>query len=194
MTMFRTISGNRPSTDAPVAWLLPLLLAASILGLSGCAAVVSGRPTPETTPTPLSITVSSLPAATAQSAYSATLSATGATAPYKWSMASGTLPAGLAMSVAGQISGTPTQAGIFSFTAQVTDSSSVPQSATANLGLTVKAAAGAPLSISTSSLPAGRVSSAYATTLSGVGGTPASSWTLASGQLPPGLTLNASSG
>src|ERR1700682_1913087 len=138
MTMFRTISGNRPSTDAPVAWLLPLLLAASILGLSGCVAVVSGRPTPETTATPLSITVSSLPAAAAQSAYSATLSATRATAPYKSSMASGTLPAGLAMSVAGQISGTPTQAGSFSFTAQVTDSSSVPQSATDNLGLAVK--------------------------------------------------------
>jgi hypothetical protein len=194
MTKFRTISASRPSTDAPVVLLLALLLIAAIPGLSGCAAVVSGHPATETPPTPLSITVSSLPAATAQSAYSATLSATGATAPYKWSMASGTLPAGLAMSGAGQISGTPTQAGSFSFTAQVTDSSSIPQSASANLGLAVKAAAGAPLSISTSSLPAGQVSSAYATTLSGAGGTPAYSWTLVSGQLPPGLTLNAASG
>src|SRR6266849_10316900 len=157
MTMFRTISGSRPSTDSPAVLLLILLLVATILGLSGCAAVVSGRPTPETTPpppTPLSITASSLPAATAQTAYSATLSATGATAPYKWSMTSGSLPAGLAMSTAGQISGMPTQAGSFSFTAQVTDSSSVPQSASANLSMVVKPAAATPLSISTSSLPA----------------------------------------
>jgi hypothetical protein len=195
--MFRTTFRSRPSTGAPTVLLLASLLIATVLVFSGCAAVVSSRPTPETTPpppTPLSITASSLPAATAQTAYTATLSATGATAPYKWSMTSGSLPLGLAMSTAGQISGMPTQAGSFSFTVQVTDSSSTPQSATANFGLTVKAAAVASLAISTSSLPAGQVNSVYTTSLSGTGGTPAYSWTLLSGQLPPGLSLNASSG
>jgi hypothetical protein len=193
--MFRGISGSRPSNDSPAVLLLALLLVATSL-VSGCAAVVSSQPTPGTTPppTPLSITVTSLPAATAQIAYAATLSATGATAPYKWSMTSGSMPPGLAMSTAGQISGMPTQAGSFSFTVQVTDSSAVPQSATANLGVAVKAAAAAPLLITTSSLPAGQVNSAYTTSLSGTGGTPAYSWTLQSGQLPPGVTLNASSG
>ncbi len=158
--------------------------------------MVSGGPGPQSTPspTPLSITVTSLPAATAKSPYSATLSATGATAPYKWSMASGSLPTGLGMSAAGQISGTPAQAGSFSFTAQVTDSSSAPQTASANLDIVVKAAAVTPPAISTSSLPGGQVNSAYTASLSGTGGTPAYSWTLLSGQLPPGLALNASSG
>jgi hypothetical protein len=49
------------------------------------------------------------------------LSATGGTAPYTWTVASGSLPGGLTLSGAGIISGTPTQAGNSSFTVRVTD-------------------------------------------------------------------------
>jgi hypothetical protein len=193
--MFR-MAKNRPDTNAPVALLLTLLLVAAIFGLSGCAAVVSSKSTPQTSPvpTPLSITVSSLPAATANVTYSAALSATGATPPYKWAMTAGTMPTGLSMSTGGQISGMPTQTGSFSFTAQVTDSSSVPQSASSNLSMLVNPAAAAPLSITTTSLPAGQVNGTYSATLSFTGGTPGYTWSLASGQLPPSLALNASSG
>lgn len=67
-------------------------------------------------------TSGSLPNGTVQTAYSATLQASGGTTPYTWSVASGSLPAGLNLAVAGTISGTPTTAGTASFTIQVTDS------------------------------------------------------------------------
>src|SRR3954453_14642813 len=56
------------------------------------------------------ISTSSLPAGTVGVAYSQTLGASGGTPPYSWSMASGSLPAGLNIS-GGTISGTPTAAG-----------------------------------------------------------------------------------
>ena len=61
--------------------------------------------------TPLSITTTSLSQGQTGVAYSATLSATGGTSPYSWSIKSGNLPAGLSLSSAGAISGTPSAAG-----------------------------------------------------------------------------------
>ena len=57
--------------------------------------------------------------------------------------------------------------------------------------LTVQAA---PLAITTASLPGGTLGVAYSATLAGVGGTPPYSWSLVSGSLPSGLTLDSSSG
>lgn len=50
------------------------------------------------------------------------------------------------------------------------------------------------LAITTSSLPAGQAQTAYQTTLAASGGTTPYSWQVASGQLPPGLSLNATTG
>jgi hypothetical protein len=87
---------------------------------------------------PVSITNSSLPTATVGVAYSATLTATGATVPYAWTLASGTLPAGLTLSLAGGISGTPTTAGTSNFTVRVTDSTTpTAQTASANFTIVV---------------------------------------------------------
>src|SRR5260370_581794 len=55
-------------------------------------------------------------------AYNATLSAAGGPLPYTWSLASGSLPPGLAPSTSGTISGTPTTAGSYTFTIQASDS------------------------------------------------------------------------
>jgi transglutaminase/protease-like cytokinesis protein 3 len=77
----------------------------------------------------LSITTSTLPGGMVGSSYSATLSATGGTPPYSWSIVSGSLPSGLTLSTAGVISGTPSSTGTFSFTVQVRDSSSPAQTA-----------------------------------------------------------------
>ncbi|TAN20565.1 MAG: hypothetical protein EPN33_14445 [Acidobacteria bacterium] len=96
--------------------------------------------------TALTIATTALAGAIAGSAYSATLAATGGTAPYSWSLAAGsTLPSGLTLSPGGVISGTPPTVGTSSFTVQVTDSAATPAKATKALSLTVNAAAGANL-------------------------------------------------
>src|SRR5258707_10668809 len=53
--------------------------------------------------------------------YSAQLNATGGTAPYTWSVASGGLPVGLTLSSSGAISGVPSAAGTSTFTVKLTD-------------------------------------------------------------------------
>ena len=84
--------------------------------IGGCAAP-AGLPCPTITLNP-----STLPNGTAGTAYSATVSATGGTAPYTFALTAGTLPAGLTLNpVTGQISGTPTTAGTSSFTVTATD-------------------------------------------------------------------------
>lgn len=60
------------------------------------------------------ITTTSLPAGSVGTAYSYQLAATGGITPYTWSV-QGTLPAGLSLSAAGLLSGTPTAAGMFYF-------------------------------------------------------------------------------
>jgi hypothetical protein len=87
---------------------------------------------------PLAVTTTSLPGGTQGTAYSQTLTAGGGTSPYTWSLASGsTLPAGLALSSNGIISGTPSATGTTSFTVKVTDSSSPVQTAQATLSITI---------------------------------------------------------
>ena len=70
---------------------------------------------------PLVITSTLLPSATSGTAYSQTLAATGGSAPFAWSVATGTLPGSLTLSSAGVLSGTPTTAGDYSFVLRVTD-------------------------------------------------------------------------
>lgn len=50
-----------------------------------------------------------------------TLVAVGGNAPYTWTISAGALPAGMTLSSAGVISGTPTAAGVANFTVRVTD-------------------------------------------------------------------------
>jgi len=111
------------------------------------AACGSGSSTPP--PPPLVITTASLADGQVGVAYSATLAASGGTAPYTWSVAGGTLPAGLALNHStGAISGTPTaKADATLLTFAVTDSSSPAQKKSATLHLTISQPA-PPVSIS----------------------------------------------
>jgi uncharacterized protein (TIGR03437 family) len=81
---------------------------------------------------PLTITTTQLPNGQFNLPYNASLSATGGTPPYNWSVGGG-LPPGLSLSPAGIISGTPTGFGDL-FTVQVTDAN-YPQSAPAQASL-----------------------------------------------------------
>src|SRR5467141_1024705 len=88
-----------------------------------------------TTPAPLAIATTSVPNGTVGQAYSTQMNATGGTSPYTWSASPGSLPAGLTLSAAGVIGGTPTIAGSSTFTATVSDTSS--QSTSSSFTLTV---------------------------------------------------------
>ncbi len=145
--------------------------------------------------TPLTITTTSLPAGTVDQRYSApVLQATGGTTPYTWSIAPGTLPPGLNLDAStGTISGTPTAASTYSFTAAVTDSST-PTKQTASKALSIVVNSTAPLTITTTILPAGKRGQAYSATVQATGGTATYTWSIAPRTLPPGLTLNASTG
>ena len=142
---------------------------------------------------PPSIITTTLPAATLGSAYSQTVSATGGAGTLTYSISSGTLPGGLTLN-GNTISGTPTgSAGTANFTVKVTDSSTVSAtSATQQLGITVNPAIG----ITTTSLLNPMVGEAYNQTLKyeDNGGTLPVTWSLASGTLPTGFTLDPSSG
>jgi hypothetical protein len=88
-------------------------------------------------PATLSISTATLPGATSGELYGATLMAVsgGATAPYNWSLASGTLPPGLSLDIAAtglstSIDGNPTTEGTWTFVVQVSDSSATPSTAT----------------------------------------------------------------
>ena len=84
----------------------------------------------------INITTQSLPAGTLNVPYSVTLAATGGVAPYHWTL-SGALPAGLTLSSAGVISGTPTTTGSYSFNVQVADSEQPPATASTQLTLAI---------------------------------------------------------
>lgn len=135
----------------------------------------------------LQITTGTLPGGQTQVVYSATLAASGGTTPYTWSLASGTLPSGLALSSSGQVSGTPTAVGVSSFTVSVTDAAS--HSATKAMSITI---APASLAVQTTSLQNGTQSVAYSATLAASGGTPPYTWSVFSGSLPSGLSLSSS--
>jgi len=132
--------------------------------------------------------------------YSVTLQASGGVGALNWSLASGSLPAGLQLNSAGIISGTPTStstaATTSNFTVQVMDQSqatSGPFSTQQAFSMTVIGV----LTITTTSaaLPIGTVGSAYSVPTESVGGTLPIHWSVVqtAGSLPPGLALQGTS-
>jgi uncharacterized repeat protein (TIGR01451 family) len=150
-------------------------------GLSDTAAVsVSIIPGPSLT------YPATLPGGWTHTVYGTTLTESGGTGPFAWTISSGTLPTGLSLSPSGTISGTPTATGTSSFTVKVTDA--LGQFATQATSLTVSAG----VSITSGAPPAGAFGVAYSTTLTATGGTTPYTWSQNDGTLPPGLTLSSS--
>ncbi|MBZ5579508.1 MAG: Ig domain-containing protein [Acidobacteriia bacterium] len=139
-----------------------------------------------------SITTASLPGGQLGTRYSQTIAVTNGTAPYKYSVSSGALPAGISLdSSTGVLSGTPGVAGSFAFTVLATDQAAASASHAYALAINSLSA----LAITTASpLPGGSVGVAYALTLAASGGAPPYSWSVVGGSLPGGLRLNSTTG
>ena len=139
-----------------------------------------------TSPTPL-------PNGTVGVAYSFSMAADGGLAPYSWSVASGALPPGLNLGSSGSLNGTPTAAGQFAFTIAVTDSAQ--GAAAQNTSKTYTLRISPAVSITTASPISATAGSSLTVLLAVAGGAPPYLWFVAPGsQLPPGITLDASSG
>ncbi len=171
-------------------WLSVICVLACCLQFAACGGTSSSGGTGSGS----GVTTTSLPDGKVNSPYSATLAATGGTPPYTWTLASGiqgSLPPGLALSSSGVISGTPTEPGLFgSLAFTVTDAKGNTANSTA-LSIDIKAL---PLIITTTSLPNAVVGQPYVSAVTRTGGDPPFTWTIKSGSLPPGLTLQPGGG
>jgi hypothetical protein len=145
--------------------------------------------------TSLTITTASLPSGSIGTPYPTTvLQASGGTpfTTYRWSV-SGALPAGLALSSSGQISGTPTAVGSSSFDITVSDSGG--RTATGRFTITIlDVGSTSKPAIASGSLPPGSAGVPYSETLRATGGRGGYQWSLVQGALPAGLTLDGALG
>ena len=143
------------------------------------------------------------PVGTVGSPYSFTFHGAGGCGPalpYQFTIIGGNLPPGLNLAMSGLVSGTPTQAGSFSFWVNLSDQNPPsadwcrPANSQREFTIVINSPGGgtpppavAP-TITTSSLPEASVGSAYSTSFAASGGN-SQSWSIVSGSLPSGLTL-----
>lgn len=117
--------------------------------------------------------------------YSSRITPSGGVAPFVFSLVGGSLPPGLSLDrQTGTISGVPTSVGEFAFTILAVDANQAP----ARLAMSIRVLAA--FQILTESLPEGRVGQPYEARLETEGGTSPVTFSLASGQIPPGLSLS----
>ena len=139
----------------------------------------------------LIITASSFPSGTVGVPYNQTSPAavvSGGTAPYTWSLSSGSVPGLSFVPASVALSGTPSAPGTFPLTLQVSDAAGL--TASKSFSVTI---APAGLSITTSrQLSSGILNIAYSQSMAAAGGAPPYTWS-ANG-LPKGLTINSNTG
>ncbi len=200
-------SGYPAATFAVASGSLP-----AGLSLNTSSGVLSGTPTTtgvstftvsadnvfgSVTSTSFSITVQSVPVFTADSpassvsegvSYSYTFTASGSPAP-TFAVTSGSLPTGLSLnSSTGVLSGTPSATGSFTFT--VTASNVAGSVSSGSIGMEVTAA---PVFVADFPPPAVVEGSSYSYTFV-ASGSPAPTFSVSAGSLPPGLALDPNTG
>ena len=136
----------------------------------------------------------SMPDALVGTPYSFQFKAEEGCQPYNFSFKAGTLPPGLHVERNGLLTGTPTEAGTFSFWIEVDDGepggachSGTPSQGQFTLIVSPK------VEITATSLPGAKVGVPYDTVVTATGGG-SLAWSVASGALPAGLSLNRDTG
>jgi Ice-binding-like/Putative Ig domain len=147
---------------------------------------VGGCSTPSGVCPTITIAPPTLPNPVLAVAYRQTLTASGGTGTYTFTVTAGTLPAGLTLTPAGVLAGTPTATGPSSFTIRATDANGCPASVTYSMVI----AAACPVITLTPATPptSGTVGVAFSQPIVASGGTAPYTYTVV-GTLPPGLTL-----
>ena len=160
-------------------------------GPTNVTTVTMNAPITETAIWQPKVFTTSLPNAERSYAYNQTLVAYGGTTPYIWH-SSGTLPPGLALgSSSGAITGTPNVAGIYAFNVWVTDTTFTGSLTSGTQSLTITVGPW----ISTLSLPNANISVPYPSgALAVAGGVGPFTWSIIAGSLPPGMTINPTTG
>jgi hypothetical protein len=128
--------------------------------------------------------------------FSIQLTGSGGISPYTWMVASGyTLPAGLSLSTAGVLSGTPLASanGTTNVAFQMKDAGT-PNALSASRVLGISIAAAPPILFAGTMPAASNVDQVYAGSAAASGGAGALTYSLNSGALPNGLSLNAADG
>lgn len=142
----------------------------------------------------LTLSPTTLPAVTANSAYTATITATGGSGTYTFTLANGaTLPTGLSLSTSGVISGTTPTATSATFTVDATDTTNSSLTGSQQYTLTINSAP--TLTLSPTTLSPVTADTNIDTTISATGGEGTYSFAVATGStLPTGLSLDGTTG
>ena len=180
-----TISG------VPSAWTSAATFTVQACDDFGTGRTASAPVTITIAPAPLAVATTSLPPAAYNVPYGGQLQTAGGTGNVNWALTGGGLPPGLTLSANGAIAGTPSAAGTFTFSVTAIDTGWSGYNAGATLTLTVSAPT---LSVVVPTPPPASVGVSYQATLTATGAIGAVTWSIASGSLAPGLSLNASTG
>src|SRR5207244_1859753 len=154
-------------------------------------------PAPPPPPTVVVLSPAGVAAGVVGGLYSQALAASGGSGSYTFAVTAGSLPAGLTLSPAGVLSGTPMAPGTFTFAVTATDSAA--NVGVASYSLTVAATPVVPpappppptvVVVSPAGVAAGVVGGLYSQALAASGGSGSYTFAVTAGSLPAGLTLS----
>ena len=174
-----------PTTPGTYTFTLTATDASGCTGSQDYSLTVRGCPA-------ISLNPTTLPSGTVGVYYNQTITASGGTSPYTFAVTAGSLPPGLSLSSSGVLSGTPTTAGTYGFVLTATDANGCHVSH--DYTLTIGAGCTVTISLKPGTIPGGTVGTAYTQMISASGGMAPYTFTITAGSLPPGLTLNPSTG
>jgi hypothetical protein len=164
----------------------------SMTPTSGTVAVYTLNVTRAAAVIAVSPAAGALPSASRSSTYSQSIVASGGSAPYSFVVASGSTPTGITLSTTGELGGVPTSSGSYTFSVRVTDV--LGSSVLVNYSLQVNSATTMAMSPASGALKNASAEVRYDQAIVATGGVGSVTYSVVSGSLPNGLTLDTSTG